>query len=65
MYLIHFDLLAIFFAGIDYTFEFNNLQMITWYIGLVLIVGGLAFVAHLSFEAPFANLEALVIKIKD
>merc|ERR1719414_1623182 len=61
MYLIHIDLEAIFFYSLDYTYEYSDLQMSIWFIGLMMIIAGLAFVATLSFEIPFAKLEAMLI----
>ena len=40
--------------------EISKLQSI-WFIGLMMMIGGLAFVATLSFEIPFAKLEAMLI----
>merc|ERR1719273_1791402 len=61
MYLIHIDLESIFFYSMDYTFTFTDLQFSIWFIGLMMMIGGLAFVATLSFEIPFAKLEAMLI----
>ena len=40
--------------------KISKLQSI-WFIGLMMMIGGLAFVATLSFEIPFAKLEAMLI----
>merc|ERR1712241_894805 len=61
MYLIHLDFERMFYGSMDYTYDFSNLQMSIWFIGLMMMIGGLAFVATLSFEIPFAKLEMFVI----
>merc|ERR1712133_158724 len=52
---------TIIFYSLDYSYEYSDLQMSIWFIGLMMMIAGLAFIATLSFEIPFAKLEGMLI----
>ena len=61
VYLLHPDVITVFFAQFTYTFVYTPMSMANYYVGLTLILFGLAFVTGLAVEAPFVNLEKLLM----
>ena len=41
--------------------DFFSFEQSIWFIGLLMMIAGLAFVATLAFEIPFAKLEGMLI----
>lgn len=64
VYLIHYDFLNVFYSAIRKQFYYNMLQQFTTSFGLIFISFGLAFVAAVTVEASFLNLEKLVFASK-
>ena len=60
-YLVHLDIIYMFFYSMEYSIEGSNWIMTVYLLGLGAISFGVGFVGALSVEIPFAEVEKLVI----
>ena len=61
VYLIHYDYLNVFYSLNRKILYYTFIEQFTTFLGIVVAVFGLAFLVSVCVEAPFINLERLVL----
>ncbi len=64
VYLIHYDYLNVFYAAVRKQFYYTMFEQFTTCFGVLVVTFALAFVASVTVEASFLNLEKFIFAFK-